>query len=372
MSWFPCCGLCGKVKKKSLGTAELELAASCDKEDASCAGLGGCCHVASVRSAFTSSDTTIRISCSVCSTSRRASRRATCSSSSSTDEGACCALSFGKYVCKKRVSKPSELGTMIPSEFSSTVPVASCSACVVSFRQIGHCVMRYSPGWCAIGPSTKHFQQNLWLQESSTMSEIVSRQIGHCCNSCGAGAEACPGANSESTSKCPKDSMAACNSAKSEPLKKLCRDNQPALSAAESSNPKFVCFRRFLRIFTTATAFQTAYLRIWSISRRMSTKVLKASGRCRDADTGEEAAASCESLLLLAPWNAQAPLSCSSSARASVRFSSSCCRLAKQLFTCPISATSSCSNAVFAVNASPSSCACWQSTTSLILFFKTL
>mmetsp|Transcript_103552 Transcript_103552/g.292800 ORF Transcript_103552/g.292800 Transcript_103552/m.292800 type:complete len:367 (+) Transcript_103552:383-1483(+) len=276
MSCFSCGDLCGSVLKKSPGTgAELPVAPpSCV---ASCAPGPFCgrCSAESASRALTSSPTTSLISRSDCSPSCRAS----CSAASppSVRQGP----SLGKYVCRKRVRMPSELGTPAARATSSTAPSAGWD---VSVRQMGHCVILYSPGWNAIGPSTKHFQQKRWLHDSWTVSEIVSRQMGHCCGSrsgCGRGGRAAPGsgASSESTSMWPSDSMAACSSAKSEPLKKLCLDSQAARSAAVSSRPKCVCFRRFFRIFTTATAFQTAYFRNWSTSPRISTRRRNASGR---------------------------------------------------------------------------------------------
>mmetsp|Transcript_28093 Transcript_28093/g.83689 ORF Transcript_28093/g.83689 Transcript_28093/m.83689 type:complete len:211 (-) Transcript_28093:168-800(-) len=131
-----------------------------------------------------------------------------------------------------------------------------------------------------MGPSTKHFQQKRWLHESSTMSEMVSRQIGHCAASSSflkvgdVGVSIC-------SSRCPSDSRAVCSSAKSEPLKKLCRASQPARSEATSSMPRPVCFLRFFRIFTTATAFQTAYFRSRSTSPRMTTRRWKGPSMCR-------------------------------------------------------------------------------------------
>mmetsp|Transcript_61981 Transcript_61981/g.184604 ORF Transcript_61981/g.184604 Transcript_61981/m.184604 type:complete len:264 (-) Transcript_61981:167-958(-) len=262
---------------------------------------------------------------------------------------------------------PMPMPTPMPPEASPS-PTA-LGAVVVSVRQMGHCVILYSPGWKAIGPRTKHFQQKRWLQESSTMSEMASRQIGHCCGSCsncscGLFAPLSRGMSSESTSMCPRDSTAACSSAKSEPLKKVCRESQAALSAAVSSRPKCVCFRLFLRIFTTATAFQTAYFRSWSTSPRIATSLLKASGRC--ATSGPEACGQLEE-------DAEASeVACRSSERLPVRSSSCLCLTAKQEFTRSISASSSASNSEFARKALFSSCASNCTTTSLIFFFSSL
>mmetsp|Transcript_5002 Transcript_5002/g.18719 ORF Transcript_5002/g.18719 Transcript_5002/m.18719 type:complete len:224 (+) Transcript_5002:1670-2341(+) len=223
---------------------------------------------------------------------------------------------------------------MPPWTLPCTPPTPLEESGTASCRQIGHCEMRYSPGWCAMGPRTKHFQQKRWLHANSTMSEMVSKQIGHCCVSFSRWfcweVWVCPGASSESTSTWPKDSMAACSSAKSEPLKKLCRESQPARSAAMFSIPRFVCLRRFLRILTTATAFHTAYLRSWSTSRRMHTKALKVSGRCRKRK-GANAEAAAASLPAEPPACASSRLELlcpgwkfNSSARVAVRDKRSC------------------------------------------------
>lgn len=65
--------------------------------------------------------------------------------------------------------------------FSSTcqIYINIILAGLITLHGQAHCVIRYSPGWKATGPSTKHFQQKRWSQESSTMSEMMSRQMGH-------------------------------------------------------------------------------------------------------------------------------------------------------------------------------------------------
>mmetsp|Transcript_31344 Transcript_31344/g.91426 ORF Transcript_31344/g.91426 Transcript_31344/m.91426 type:complete len:331 (+) Transcript_31344:1146-2138(+) len=317
-------------------------------------------------------------------------------SSSSSSPGKSCESwrpfgdSFGKYVCKKRVSKPSDVGSgklSQPPSSSLKRFGSSCSICPVSRRQTGHCEMRYSPGWCAMGPRTKHFQQKRWLHESSTMSEMASRQMGHCCDSWSAAAEeALFGPKWERTRAWPSDSTAAWSSAKSEPLKNVCRDSQPARSAATSSRPKLLCFLRFFKILTTATAFQTAYFLSWSTSFKISTSVLSDAGRCLEPpwpgskpssrsagghaepdDDEADAPMRLEEVgtsLLKQLWN--------SSARMAVRCRRSCCLLVKQAFTWEISRTSSASKSVLADSAAANSRPCWNDTMSLIRLLSNL
>mmetsp|Transcript_122986 Transcript_122986/g.244737 ORF Transcript_122986/g.244737 Transcript_122986/m.244737 type:complete len:326 (+) Transcript_122986:931-1908(+) len=324
--------------------------------------------VESTSKAFTSVSTTSRIS-----RSSTAFLTAGSASSSLLAE----ASSFGKYVCKNRVNSPSELVTpMMPAPTSFWLSMGL----QVSVRHKGHCVILYSPGWNAIGPSTKHFQQKRWLHDNSTMSDIVSRQIGHCCASSSGGdwslwAVPPPSCNSEITSTCPSDSIVACNSAKSEPLKKLCRESHAARSVAVSSRPKCVCFRLFLSIFTTATAFQTAYFRSWSTSPRISTSRRKESGPCSLVATKGHVAADDDEASPDAEAAAGEQCDCpccrSSDKRAAFARSSDW-RFAKQAFTNSISDSSSFSKRELACKAWSSSYACNFSTTSLILFFKTL
>mmetsp|Transcript_68280 Transcript_68280/g.191299 ORF Transcript_68280/g.191299 Transcript_68280/m.191299 type:complete len:258 (-) Transcript_68280:105-878(-) len=241
--------------------------------------------------------------------------------------------------------------------------------------QMGHCVMRYSPGWCAMGPRTKHFQQNRWLQSSSTMSVSVSKQMGHCCDGCASDKQlgSCPlKSNSQSMSIWPKDSTAACSSAKSEPLKKVCRANQPARSDARSSRPKQVSFRRFLRILTTATAFHTAYFRRLSTSPRMRTRVLKALEHRTNGDAGNSSASSSPSSGGSSASEQRLRRLCSDSESWAVRSRSSRCLVAKQAFTELISLMSDSSKPELPVRASAKSPSMLRATTSLICFFKCL
>mmetsp|Transcript_5539 Transcript_5539/g.9176 ORF Transcript_5539/g.9176 Transcript_5539/m.9176 type:complete len:222 (+) Transcript_5539:1168-1833(+) len=218
------------------------------------------------------------------------------------------------------------------------------------------------------------------------MSEIMSRHMGHCCG-CLSSCSCCnfeladpwlQGASSESTSAWPRLSAAACNSANSEPLKKLCRDNHPARSEHTSSRPKLVCLRRFLRILTTPTAFQTAYFRSRSTSLSMSQRCSKPSGHCSRLSPEESAELLITSVLAEDGGQGKLPtlpacfLLCSSSERHAILDSKSDCRLSKHTLTLLISDDSSCSNEVFAERASAKSLLCWQPTTSFILFLSTL
>mmetsp|Transcript_11729 Transcript_11729/g.30102 ORF Transcript_11729/g.30102 Transcript_11729/m.30102 type:complete len:341 (-) Transcript_11729:157-1179(-) len=308
-----------------------------------CRKLCGRPRRASPSRASTSTFTTSRIS--------SASRASFCSPLSAR-------LSCGKYVRRKVERPPSPDGL---AALVSRVPE-------VSWRQMGHDEMRYSPGWKAIGPSTKHFQQKACAQLSSTTSVTLSRQMGHIRGSRAVSSTAASselgGASSKRTSTFPSDSIAAWSSAKSAPLKNVCRESQPARSPAMSSRPNLVRFLRFLRILTTATAFHTAYMRSWSTSWRTSTR------RRRRLPTLASASepTSCRDAVPSAAFLPRL----SSEARLAIKFISPCCFSAKQVFTCRISAARASSKTMFASSASPRPVVRTFSATSLMSFFNTL
>merc|ERR1719296_328489 len=138
----------GNVWKKSLGTIAalalhpaagavpaVEQSTLLEAAGAAISSVG--CDPASVMRAFTNSPTTSRIcALSLCASDQARARP------SSPSAGEPCS-SCGKYVCRNLESKPSEVE---PTWITSRAVAPSSSACVrvVSLRQMGHCVIRYS------------------------------------------------------------------------------------------------------------------------------------------------------------------------------------------------------------------------------------